>query len=218
MRKFHLFGVITIFSIYWATTIFFVLPDNYLKIKMLRAEKLFSTFFYQRWSFFAPPPTSNDRLYFEFLNQDTQKVIVVEVLKDIQATRQKQYIFNDDLSVLDYILSNTINNIVDLHREGFNVYKSKYCKDDKDDSCYDSYVKQEDSKSYKRNEMNTLKNYAMIILERKGFKNVDKFRVIATQIQIPKFNDRFAKVDESKNESVLIKTKYYNINEKKWEL
>jgi hypothetical protein len=218
MKKLHLFGIVALFTIYWATTIFFVMPDNYLKIKMLRAEKLFSTFFYQRWSFFAPPPTSNDRLYYEFVDKDTKKVTIVEVLKDIQVTRQKQFLFNDDISVLDYILSNTVNNIVDLNRDSFNIYKSKYCKNDKDESCYEEFLAKEGDIMYKGNEINTLRNYGLIILSKKGFNNIDRFRIVATQVQIPKFNDRFAKVDESKLESVIIKSKYYNLNEKKWEL
>ena len=71
---------IAAFSAYWGATFFFTMPDNYLKIKALAYDKVFQSIFYQQWSFFAPPPTYNDFLYFEFADTLSGEVQTFEVL------------------------------------------------------------------------------------------------------------------------------------------
>lgn len=66
MKKISLYLAVFVFTFYWFITLTFVSPKNYITIKLYEEEQFFNTFFFQKWSFFAPPPKHNDRLYFEF--------------------------------------------------------------------------------------------------------------------------------------------------------
>lgn len=205
-----------IFSFYWISTIFFTLPENYLQIKAMDYSKVFNTFFFQRWSFFAPPPQSNDRIYYEFKNDKGEKK-TLEILKPLSIKRKNQFIFNSDVSVIDYVLSNSLTSITDYLREDYKKYKFEKCKNITDESiCNEQFINDYSVKLHDLEEIKTLVNYGIIT----GKKNLDlnkysKFKIIATNIEIPKFVNRFSK--KKTKENLLFETKLYNIKLSKWE-
>lgn len=205
-----------VFILYWITTIFFTIPENYLQIKTLKYEKVFSSILYQRWSFFAPPPQTNDRLYYEFVNHN-KDTISIEVLKPLNDRRKKEYIFNSNSSVADYILSSSINTITDNFREGFKNYKSKNCNDILDDECHKEFIIHYSPQIEKMDDIKTLKNYGFLIGEKKiNLNKYDKIKIILTSVNIPKFSERNLKVKKH-IENKIFETSYYNYKTNKWE-
>lgn len=214
--KFLTFFGYLFFLFYWITTIFFTIPENYLQIKTLKYEKVFSSFLYQRWSFFAPPPQTNDRLYYEFVNK-LNDTISIEVLKPLNDRRQKEYIFNSNSSVADYILSSSVNTITDNLREGFKIYKTKQCNNLLDNECHKKFIKNNASQIEKLDDIKTLHNYGFLIADKKiDIAKYDKVKIILTSINIPKFSERNLK-DMVLVENKIFETSYYNYKINKWE-
>ena len=211
--KFSLFSkaIYVLLIIYWLNTLFFTLPDNYLTIKMSKYEKLFSTFFYQKWSFFAPPPKTNERLYYEFVNSKLNDTLSIEVLKPLNERRKKEYLLNYDASVIDYILSNSFNGITDFLREELNYYKSEKCLNINENECHKNFIKIIRNKIDNLNEMKTLRNYGLLVSKKNiNHKEYNKFRVILTSIDIKKINEKNKLFKE--NETKIFETNFYNLN------
>lgn len=206
-----------IFSIYWLVTIFFTFPENYLQIKALKYEQIFSIFLSQRWSFFAPPPQTNDRLYFEYITikKDT---VLLEVLEPLAKKRKYEFPFNSDRSTIDYVLANNIYSLSDYLRESFNIYKFENCNINKsDDDCYTEFLNYYYPKFHEYSELKSLINYGALIKSQSNAKfEIEKLKIIATTIDIPKFNDRFNK-HNTKKENKVFESKYYNLKYCKWE-
>jgi hypothetical protein len=151
---------------------------------------LFENFFFQRWSFFAPPPESNNRLYYLFTNKATGKQTAYEALAPIFEKKREKAPFNSKEEALDYILSGNITNIVDASRDLIDVSKLTF-----PDSSIMFHLK----KAHKEiNDLGlafpaiqTLFNYGVIIAKK---QNVDldnsSVKIIITQIEMPKFIDR----------------------------
>ena len=203
-----------VFCFYWGVTIFFTIPENYLQIKSIEMEKIFSSFFYQKWSFFAPPPKFNDRLYYQFVNK--KDTLLMEVIEPIHNERRKQYLVNNDISIVDYILSNSLNNISDVIREKFGNYKFLNCKDKSEGGCFKLFLENFDKDFYSMNEINTLKNYGLSLVKRKKLDKFEKMKIIYTSIKIPKFSKRNLKSNKEK-EQFIFDTKYFDLKSKLWE-
>ncbi|WP_375577647.1 hypothetical protein ABWH96_11350 [Marivirga tractuosa] len=106
--------IIAVFLCYWFMTVFFNLPDNYIKLQHIATEKFFNTVLFQKWSFFAPPPKHNDRLYYAFHNKNEQDTIVLEVAKPIVLSKRSNAPFNAKYEVIDYVLNNSMIQINDF--------------------------------------------------------------------------------------------------------
>lgn len=203
------------FLSYWSATIFFTMPENYLQIKALPYGKVFHTIFYQQWSFFAPPPQHNERLYYEFVNTEKQDTLLLEVLEPMQKKMREKFLSNDEESFIDYILSGSITNVTDAMSEQFRSYKFSECKEATEDECYDAFIEKFDAHLYDLNALNTLKNYGLILNRSRTNKQYNKFKIIGSQIMIKKFADR-EKEDVLLDEEFTLETKYYDINKKTW--
>ena len=214
MNRLIAYGALGIFAFYWSMTMFFTLPDNYLLLSNLKYERLFSTFFYQKWSFFAPPPNYNDRLYYIF-EKDSTIVETFEVIEDVQKQRSAEYLFNDDISTIDYVLSNTISTLNDIVRESYNMYSVKNC-DDENQECFKRFLVDLEDEFYDTNELQTLTNYGLLIAQKNGVEDFDRFSFQVMHEHLPKFIDR--NNSEAKTDTLLaFASKYYNLKEGKWE-
>jgi|GEM_PF-1942550 hypothetical protein len=205
-----------VFCLYWFSTIFFTLPENYLQIKAIKYEKIFSVFLYQRWSFFAPPPKTNERLYFEYITikKDT---VLLEVLKPLSKKRKEEFLLNSDRSVIDYVLASNIYTLSDYLRENYNNYKFEKCnKSISDTLCNTMFLKEFYPKFHEYPELKSLLNYGLLI-KNKNRSTIDseKIKLISTNVEVKKFNDRFKVKKEVEN--IVFQTKYFNIKNNKWE-
>ncbi len=213
--KVKIFLVFFITSVYWSCTLFFTVPENYLQIKSMQYQQLFSTFFYQQWSFFAPPPQYNDRLYYEFVNTKND-TIVVEVMEPIQNKRQENFLTNDDESIIDYLLLNSVSNVTDAIRENYNAYSYDSCRGTPEQECFEIFLKEFEKEMYSMSELKTLSNYGKIIRKKNNLSPAfSKFKIIHTNIPVRKFSDR-GKKDLVPEEQFMMQTKYYDLNTKTW--
>jgi hypothetical protein len=106
---------------YVLITLLYVSPSNPLRIAFDSALRDFETWGFQKWTFFAPPPTGNDRLYFAFSPREGSGS-TYEVLEDIYRRKQEDHPFNERTEVVDYVVSGTASQITDLMNE-VNRYK-----------------------------------------------------------------------------------------------
>lgn len=103
-----------LFLFYGIATLIFSSPDNFLNISLIEYNQKFNTFFYQRWGFFAPPPQSDDRLYYVFEKKiNKNDVIVFEVIEPLLKQKINNAPFNGKEDLVDYLISNSIYLITD---------------------------------------------------------------------------------------------------------
>lgn len=196
MKKVVPYFILTIFGFYWMCTLLYVSPKNYIKIELLEQEQLFTTFFFQKWGFFAPPPKYNDRLYFRFESKkDPTKSISFEVIEDLQKRKTRKAPFSSSEDILDYVISGTLHGISDgLYAVEQSMQYEEEVIDSLKNSGYSETEKIEKRKAYVQETSNfkTLKNYALFLAEKNNLKNISDYnlQVEIAQIDLPKFADR----------------------------
>ena len=219
MKKIHYILTITVFSIYWGFTLIFVAPDNYISISLLDYSELFNTFLYQKWGFFAPPPKSNDRLYYNFTSKkDSLSSYTFEVMQPITSIKTKKAPFNSKEDILDYVLSNTINTIndglvhinqtTDFEEE---VEKNKVSFSDKIERGK-KYV--QTTASYK-----TIQKYAYFVAKKNNLDAADFFIDIQiTKLDLPKFADRYKLYSDNREqiEKIIFQSDKFELNERNY--
>jgi hypothetical protein len=192
-----------VFISYWSITFIFNAPDNYINISLYKYNQLFQTFFYQKWSFFAPPPTFNERLYYEFRNIKDSSVMIFEAAEPICIAKQKNSPFNSKDDLLDYIISGSVNGVSDqMHelQESFKLDNLKKGKGDLDSLQYDT-IKKFAQKSLG---FHTLRNYAKYVaITNKLDITKYEIKIMFTRVPLPKFADRL-KNEKAKEEMYFI--------------
>jgi hypothetical protein len=168
------------------------MPQNPLNLNLQKGKDFFQANFYQRWAFFAPPPTYNQRLYFIFKNNNTTNIEVFEVLKPILIKKQNTAPFNFYYQTVDYILASSLINIdgnVRTLQQIFNYEKTKLSPNlQPQDSLLSQNIV---STVEKTTDFLTLCNYAKKIAINNGieFKN-SYYQIQISKINMPQFIDR----------------------------
>ncbi len=201
MRKITLMFSSVIFIIYWITTLFFTLPENYITISLREENQIFNIFFFQRWGFFAPPPNYNERLYYTFVNgKNHSQDLTFEVLQPLNYQNSKNKIFNYESDILDYILSNSITSITETISEANKVYNYKDGNSSLKDSTYSKFLS---DAIISNSQFKTLKNYAKIVAIKNNVPTTNnKVMITLTNIPLPKFYQRNDKKVVCKEEIV----------------
>ncbi|CAA7197270.1 hypothetical protein [Chryseobacterium potabilaquae] len=180
-----------IFITYWSITLFFTFPENPINVKNLKVRQCFDNFFYQQWSFFAPPATFNDRLYFSYIYHDpitnNKKVRTFEALATITKEKREKAPFNKTQDVLDYIISGSVHDTQNNVKE---IYDMINAQDKRTGATTPS-----DEKSKKVIEViektesfSNLLNYAKIIAKNNRIpENNTECKITITNLAIPKF-------------------------------
>lgn len=218
MRAIKYFLLI-IFAFWWGLNFYFSFPKSSLPI--LYAHNLYQKWddiFFQRWGFFAPPPDFDNRLYYVYTNKkDTSDIFIYEVFERLNKRKNQNYLFNDNLINLDYILHNLSSPIGDLLRENFQIYKhQKFCDSiDDENQCYQLFVNQMKSEIYQLAEMKTLLKHSKLIAHKQSLTN-HKVRIILGAKELPKFYQRY-KDSVIREENVFFSSDYYNLNSSIWE-
>lgn len=199
-RYFYSTLISGLFLFYFITTLIFSTPDNYINISLIEHTENFNSLFYQKWAFFAPPPQSNDRLYYIFEKKTNKsEIIIFEVVEPLLKEKINKAPFNSNEDLTDYLISNSLYLITDcirMTRESFEYEaKSKNKKIDEVELTKKVIEFIEKTKSY-----NTLLNYSKKVALNNNLKHEDYFVYIKiSQKKIPKFIDRYntnAKIEE----------------------
>ncbi len=217
MRKILSYVVLIVFVFYWGFTLVFVSPNNYINISFLEGEKIFNTFLYQKWGFFAPPPKYNDRLYYTFQNKnDATKKYTFEVMAPLQHMKSDNAPFNSGEDILDYVLSSTMHSINDgliAVNEAID-YQADVNKIDKDQADDKEKIARGKRFIQETSYFKTLKNYSFFIAKTNRL-NIDDYYITIemAQIKMPKFADRKELGKENLyNESLIFKSDQFTLS------
>jgi len=193
MNKIVKTGMIGIFCAYWLTTVFFTLPDNHLNLSLFKEAQTFHLFFFQKWGFFAPPPTSNERAYYTFIPKIGEESKTFEIVEPITKKKKQDAPFNWRANTIDYVISNSIIGISETLYEEQQVKNYELTNTDTSSvqKDYDKLSKElvQGSAHFK-----ILVNYAKIVAQKQDIELSDyDLSILITQKKIPKFYKRFEK-------------------------
>lgn len=182
-----------VFVAWWSVNIFFNLPDNPVKIKYAREGQQFQSVMFQRWSFFAPPPKYNERLYYIFRRKsDTTVVKTLEVLEALMQSKHDAAPFNMKEEKLDYILSGSIGEVHDMLVRYTNNMKVKKHKEADVQLANDGIAwVWENRKSI--GAITTLLKYGKLIAATQHLEDGYEMQILIMQEPVNKFIDRYKK-------------------------
>ena len=210
---------------YWAVTALYCMPNNPIRIAFNNELEVFEKYCHQQWSFFAPPGKSNRRLFYEFSSRsDPQFYLKVEVLEPIFKLKQQKHPFNEQVEVLDYILSGSADQIVGQLRD-FQNYKntitdiqsSEASEEDKIEGWKELTARFSELENETLNvdgstvgPLKTLVGYSRLVAENSGLE-VEKLQcqISYQSVAIPRFIDRNVSVD--KKEFLLYRTNLFDV-------
>ncbi len=184
-------ATLVIFIFYWSSTILYNSPNNYVKIQFSGYLDFFGKFFEQRWNFFAPPPTHNNRLYYSFIHKENpKKVLAFEVFTALLERKRAKHPFNTTEDVLDYILSGSVSNINEILVNGVKISKAK--NPEEPDEFHQKKTRENFLENAKNTpEYQTLRNYAKVIAKKNNVTIENyKVKITITLKEIPKFVNR----------------------------
>ena len=102
-----------IFILYWFICFLFQFPKESLLIGNIYQQKyLYDRYFYQNWSFFAPPPQSNYEIFYLFEDKKNNKIIKINILENIHRDIQDNFPFNDTDIQKHYVFFAHLDNIL----------------------------------------------------------------------------------------------------------
>ncbi|MGQ0828789.1 MAG: hypothetical protein ACT4ON_10380 [Bacteroidota bacterium] len=208
--------ILLLFAVWWATNVFFTLPDSSLPIVVNKnAFYKFDTYFYQRWGFFAPPPKSDDRLYYVYINNVDSSINVLEVTKKLVTEKNKMYLTNDKLAIQDYILFNLEVRITDFMRQGYELLENKHKLTNSGLISYKDYLNKIRTDVCKNEPVKIMIKHATLLAKTYKIDLNCKIQIVLNYKELPRFKDRYK---ENKNEETNhFKSDYYNFKAKKWE-
>ncbi len=188
--------VLLVFVSYWCVTLLYSSPESYIKIKAEPVLSKFEIFFYQKWTFFAPPADFNFRLYFEYLDKDSSQLATYEVLKPIALQKQAKAPFNTNEQYVDYIVNSSVIELNDLLVNYFKAAKEEKPTLSADEN-YKNAIGNFNSNAAKAQYpgFQTLKNYLNLHFKKHITDNplLTKAvfgRMILAQQQLPRFEER----------------------------
>jgi hypothetical protein len=193
--------------VYWSATILYVTPNNPVRIAFTPEMDMFQTFFFQRWGFFAPPPKANGRLYYHFMpvaGAKDARELTIEVLQPIYQAKQKNAPFNEQETILDYIVSGAVDQTLDYFRYQHNLKSTLNALPATADTnlvkAISSYLESTNSPNLTVHSISpdeqllssrTLQNYSFFVAKKNHLALADyDVEIIATHIPLPSFNER----------------------------
>lgn len=114
MKLFLKYVILILFAFYWLLTFLIVLPKNYISIQASESIDIFNKTCPQVWTFFSPPPQSNQRLYYEVYDSIGQLVSKTEVLDKIYEYKRENKPFNYEATFVDYLVNYNLMRINEI--------------------------------------------------------------------------------------------------------
>jgi hypothetical protein len=215
----------TLLFFYWAVTVLYCMPNNPIRIAFNNELVVFEKYCHQQWSFFAPPGKFNQRLFYEFSSRsDPQLYLKVEVLEPIFKLKQQKHPFNEQVEVLDYILSGSADQVGSQLRDLQNYKDAIDDIQSRTTSGHDSvegWNDLADGLGDRENEiltvdtetvgpLQTLVGYSRLVAKNSGLDDEKLQCQITYQfVAIPRFIDRHLSAE--KNESLSYRTNLFDV-------
>lgn len=187
MKKILVFLILITFILYWSVTLIFTMPENFLSISLHKEGAVFNNLFSQKWSFFAPPPNFNDRIYYSFVSKKDSSVKTYEIIEKVNQRKQDKAPFNWNEDLLDYVLSNSS---IGVNEQIYEI--QQYLKFESDEQFPDSTIEKITINSIQNSyQFQTLVNYAKYVAKNNHL-NADDYllRLRITKKNLPKFFER----------------------------
>lgn len=163
-------------------------------------KDFFQTNFFQRWAFFAPPPTYNQRVYIVFKNKTTNYKNIFEIVAPLVKAKHDKAPFNANYQLYDYIIASSLIKIDDnlkLLQDVFNYENLKAKNKIGDSARVEKLVHDIENTS----DFRTLASYSKKIALENGININDVYyQIQISKINIPQFADR--KTNNAKEEIV----------------
>lgn len=207
-------SALAIFAGYWCLTVVYVSPNNYIRARLKPLVDFFESGFYQKWEFFAPPPTFNLRVYAVAVLADNDELFTLDLMSEMIRRKKERAPFNGPEDALDYVLFGAIVTITDAVREAF--LQAKTNNPEKSDSEWMDMAK---AKLHGYDDVDpavrALRNYATSALKQHvEIRRVKTFRLRITRIMIPKFGAAMlGRADSAPQEIAAYETKDFTIHE-----
>lgn len=182
--------IFLVFLFYWLATLVYVMPNNFLRIKLNSVINIMDTFFAQSWNFFAPPPDYDLRLYYIFTSNDNKKY-VYESISTILKEKKEKAPFNSTEEYLDYVISGSATSLLDVRSRYYDYFKYKYA--DSTMIFHSDTTAKTVNQNYKDfSGYLTLMNYSKLVKDRNlKMIKVQSCRFVITGNAIPKFSERY---------------------------
>jgi len=217
MKYLKYYMIILPFLFYWVITIFINFPETSVVIgENYSAYNIFTNVIYQKWAFFAPPPKSNERLHYIFLEPNGKglKIHDFEIFKKFSDVIKDKYLFNDlyvntTWTVFNYSeLMNT-----NIHME-WEAYKAQHnCESD---TCYKYFFQKYKPVILESDYMNFFLDHAKRLAQKAHLPDNCKLVIEFSQADIPKYADRY-KPNIKESEKITFTSPMYNLKQNKWE-
>ncbi|MFC0320743.1 hypothetical protein [Olivibacter oleidegradans] len=207
--------IIILFASYWLLTLMYNIPNNPIKIEYGKFFYKFGIFFNQRWSFFAPPPKMNNRLYYSFYDDQKKEIGTFEVLEALSTSKKAKLPFNTEEEALDYILNGAINQLYQLvirQREQLEVSETDHIKtiEELEKVARDSLL----TNIHNIKEFKTLVNFSDYVLKNKigsvnSLKTASFLKISISEVDIPKF---YLRKSVNSAEKIFLESDFVDIN------
>ncbi len=216
IKYIKLFIPLTIFAIYWIITVFINIPESSIvAVENFKTHKKLSQIMFQKWSFFAPPPTYNLRLNYYFISTDSlQKIVDIEIFEELGKKIRSEFPFNETSADLQWILYNNVTGITDEISIVARYKKLKLSCLDTDTLCTKQIEKACFTAVEYSAKMYVLIRHAKNLAKKLKLDNNYRLKIIVSTIDIPKYAERYTK---QKNVKINFISKLFNFKTNKWE-
>ena len=185
---------LVIFSVYWLCTFLYVTPSNPVRIEYDTEMLIFASLFYQKWTFFAPPPQFNTNIYYTFTStKNSELTRVFDVSSPILNSKRQTLPLNEGAEVLDYMIFGAVDSVSEAIHTGFK-YNRFQGFPQSDEDIIKSILTLETSK---HPNIILLKRYGEIVASRNGINLEDyKMSVTATRTPLPTYSNKNLEVED----------------------
>lgn len=211
--------IVLVFMSYWGITLIFSFPESSIVIaENHKAYKRFQIPFYQKWNFFAPPPTYNLRLHYIFKSENN--LYDIEVFENLNKKVREKYLFNNTYANTNWFLFSNTDNIVQVFSTIHNTFQDLNNSKNINTYSSDSIAltdKYNDIRKIIQNigSMDILLNHSKIIAEELKLSENYDVQIIISAIDIVKYADRY-KTNKENKERIIFATSFYNNQSKEW--
>lgn len=203
---------ILIFLLHWAVAFILAMPVNYVKQTVTGYLPRYQTMF-SSWSFFTPPLTYHNRLYFIFRDSKISgnKQDTIEVLANISLQKQIRAPFNQRENIIDHLVNNSVADLKKIVCPYKTTIDSLSINKSDSLAIARAISNVENNVNYKRH-LATLTNYCKTVLQEKHIDTIGKeVKIVIKEEAIRPFNQI---VDASylQKEILVFETTYKPIN------
>lgn len=211
--------IVIVFLGYWVATFLFSFPESSIVIaENYKGYKRFQTLFYQKWNFFAPPPTYNLRLHYIF--RSNNKLYDIEIFENLNNSLREKYLLNDTYANASWLLFSNVDNIIQSMGKIHNSFKDFGPSSGKSTNESDSATLTEEYHEIRTSlqnigSMQILLHYAGTIARELKLQDDYEVQILISGIDIVKYGNR-NKTDNEIKENLIFVSGFYSQKEKKW--